>query len=119
MQAHVKEGAGVDAPIGEWLDLELYEDYWSLPRCRREALHRRMLEDRAFARGALLRAMLDMGFADGFVSAYELIDGFSPDRLEWVEEAEPEEYIEQAFGPGRDEIADAYRWALAACRANS
>ena len=117
MDAHVKGGA--DAPIGEGPGLELYEDYWSLPRCRREALHRRMLEDRAFARGALLRAMLDMGFADGFVTAYELIDGFSPRRLEWVDEAGPEEYLEQAFGPGRGDIVDAYRWALDACRANS
>ena len=118
MDTHAKEGAGTGAPIGERLDLELYGSYWSIPRCRREALHRMMLEDRAFARGALLRAMLDMGFADGFVTAYELIDGFSPDRLEWVEEAEPEEYLEQAFGPGRDDIVDAYYWALDACRAN-
>lgn len=119
MEAHAKERVDADASIGERSDAELYGSYRSVLRCRRGALHQRMLEDPAFARGALLRAMLDMGFADGFVSAYELIDGFSPHRLEWAEEAEPEEYLEQAFRPGRDEIVDAYHRALAACRAES
>ena len=118
MEACVKEGVDIDALIGERFDLGLYMNS-TYPRRAREALVERMLEDQAFAKGAFLYTMLDMDFAYGFRTSVGLIDELSPVMLEYVPGAEPEDYLEQAFGLDCDEIIDAYYWAYGTCVANS